>query len=92
MAAWRGSNDKLSMSKPVPPKRGVPFRLGNAHGAKAAKKMKKEKTVENPPAQWKAGKREWLIIATLVIISLMAALDATILVPVLPVSHLQSAG
>ncbi|KAI9784712.1 MAG: hypothetical protein M1835_003515 [Candelina submexicana] len=33
---------------------------------------------------WKAGRKEWMIIIVLAIISLMVALDATILVPVLP--------
>lgn len=36
--------------------------------------------------EWKAGRREWMIIIVLAIVSLMVALDATILVPVLPVS------
>jgi EmrB/QacA subfamily drug resistance transporter len=34
--------------------------------------------------EWKAGKSEWAVMLTLAIISLMVALDATILVPVLP--------
>lgn len=38
---------------------------------------------------WKAGKKEWMIIIVLAIVSLMSALDATILVPVLPVSALE---
>ncbi|TAQ90889.1 hypothetical protein B7494_g785 [Chlorociboria aeruginascens] len=37
-----------------------------------------------PDREWKAGKREWLIIIVLVIISLLASIDATILVSVLP--------
>lgn len=36
--------------------------------------------------EWKAGRNEWMIIIVLAVISLMVALDATILVPVLPVS------
>lgn len=36
--------------------------------------------------EWKAGRKEWIIIIVLAIVSLMVALDATILVPVLPVS------
>ena len=35
--------------------------------------------------EWKAGRREWLVMITLMIVSLMTALDASILVPVLPV-------
>ena len=40
--------------------------------------------------QWKPGKREWLVMITLAISSLTVALDATILVPVLPVSKLNT--
>ena len=54
------------------------------------------KTVPQDPNQlstasdpeWKAGRDEWMIIVVLAIVSLMVALDATILVPVLPVSAL----
>ena len=35
--------------------------------------------------QWKAGKGEWMIIIVMAIVSLMVAIDATILVPALPV-------
>lgn len=35
---------------------------------------------------WKPGKQEWRIILCLCIVSLIVALDATILVPALPVS------
>ena len=45
---------------------------------------------EDPFEEWKAGRQEWLIIITLVLISLMASIDATILVPVLPVRNLSS--
>ena len=38
-----------------------------------------------PDLEWKAGKEEWMIILVIAIVSLMVALDATILVPVLPV-------
>jgi MFS family permease len=34
--------------------------------------------------EWKAGKEEWAVMITIAVISLMVALDATILVPVLP--------
>lgn len=40
--------------------------------------------------EWRAGKYEWMIIIVLAIVSLMVALDATILVPVLPVSALNN--
>ena len=38
-----------------------------------------------PDLEWKAGKEEWMVILVIAIVSLMVALDATILVPVLPV-------
>ena len=39
-------------------------------------------------AAWKPGKKEWLVMITLAVSSLTVALDALILVPVLPVSRL----
>ena len=39
-----------------------------------------------PEPEWKAGKDIWLVIIVIAVVSLMVALDATILVPVLPVS------
>lgn len=39
-----------------------------------------------PQAEWKAGKKEYAVMLTLALISLMVSLDATILVPALPVS------
>ncbi len=39
-----------------------------------------------PEDQWKPGKKEYAVMITLAIVSLMVALDATILVSVLPVS------
>lgn len=45
----------------------------------------KEKPIPSEQA-WKAGREEHMIITVLAIVSLMVALDATILVPVLPVS------
>lgn len=44
--------------------------------------------MEIPAEEWKPEKREWIIMISLSIISLMVALDATILVTVLPVSWL----
>jgi hypothetical protein len=41
---------------------------------------------ELPEVEWKPGKQEWAVMLTLALISLMVALDATILVSVLPVS------
>lgn len=35
--------------------------------------------------EWKPQLEEWLVMITLALISLMAALDATILVPLIPV-------
>ena len=37
--------------------------------------------------EWKPGKKEYAVMLTLALISLMVALDATILVSVLPVSN-----
>jgi EmrB/QacA subfamily drug resistance transporter len=39
---------------------------------------------ESKEPEWKAGKEEWAVMITIAVISLMVALDATILVPVLP--------
>lgn len=39
-----------------------------------------------PEHEWKPGKKEYAVMLTLALISLMVALDATILVSVLPVS------
>ncbi|KAL8836760.1 MAG: hypothetical protein Q9170_002789 [Blastenia crenularia] len=43
-----------------------------------------QEKVKDSDQGWKAGKKEWMIIIVLAIVSLMVALDATILVPVLP--------
>lgn len=43
---------------------------------------------DDPRPEWKAGKGEWLIIVVLAIVSLMVAIDATILVTALPVGSL----
>ena len=45
--------------------------------------------IATPDREWKAGKEEWMIILVIAIVSLMVALDATILVPVLPVGGLK---
>ena len=42
--------------------------------------------VQEPVPQWKLGRQETLIMMALMVVSLTAALDATVLVPVLPVS------
>jgi hypothetical protein len=39
----------------------------------------------DPPSDWKPSRGEWLMIICFMIVSLVVALDATILVPVLPV-------
>ena len=41
--------------------------------------------ITTPDLEWKAGKEEWMIVLVIAIVSLMVALDATILVTVLPV-------
>ena len=43
-----------------------------------------------PDLEWKAGKEEWMIILVIAVVSLMVALDATILVPVLPVGGFEA--
>lgn len=45
-------------------------------------------TEESVP-EWKIGRQEALIMISLIVVSLIAALDATVLVPVLPVSKLK---
>ena len=45
---------------------------------------------KEPPPDWKAGRGEWMIIIVLAIVSLMVALDATILVSALAVSIIHS--
>jgi quinol-cytochrome oxidoreductase complex cytochrome b subunit len=42
----------------------------------------------DPFAEWKPSKAEWLMIGCFMIVSLVVALDATILVPILPVRPL----
>jgi hypothetical protein len=42
----------------------------------------------SPKPEWKPGPGEWAILTCLAIVSLVVALDATILVPVLPVCSL----
>ena len=51
----------------------------------------REKQLDTPEdlfATWKPNQAEWLMIACFMIVSLVVALDATILVPILPVSLL----
>lgn len=43
-------------------------------------------STDSDGVHWKAGPRAWLIVLTLSFVSLMVALDATILVTALPVS------
>ncbi|KAK4132666.1 MFS general substrate transporter [Trichocladium antarcticum] len=47
---------------------------------------------EAPEVEWKPGKQEWAVMLTLALISLMVALDATILVSVLPTLALDLGG
>lgn len=44
-----------------------------------------EPSSTDPFAQWKPSKGEWLMIVCFMIVSLVVSLDATILVPILPV-------
>ena len=71
--------------------------MENSHTEKSPNENKEQHTLaatsdapgpvsaEVSPPIWKAGKGEWLIIIFLAIISLMVAIDATILVTALPV-------
>ena len=43
--------------------------------------------VDEPLSEWKPGRQEYLILTSLSIISLMVALDASIVAPALTVSH-----
>ena len=45
-------------------------------------------SAKSSQVEWKPQKQEYLVMLTLSIISLMVALDATILVTVLPVSYM----
>lgn len=45
-------------------------------------------SLEKPTEEWKPHKKEWFIMISLSLISLMVSLDATILVTVLPVRHI----
>ncbi|KAK3385336.1 major facilitator superfamily domain-containing protein, partial [Podospora didyma] len=47
---------------------------------------------ETRDAEWRPGKQEWAVMGTLAVISLMVALDATILVSVLPTLALDLGG
>ena len=42
--------------------------------------------IQEAVSEWKVGRQEALIMMALMVVSLTAALDATVLVPVLPVS------
>lgn len=43
--------------------------------------------VQEPVPEWKLGRQETLIMVALMVVSLTAALDTTVLVPDLPVSN-----
>lgn len=66
----------------------IPSNIEESSTQFAGQKAQQEPTASDP--EWKAGRDEWLIIIVLAIVSLMVALDATILVPVLPVSVLNA--
>lgn len=65
----------------------VPYDTEKSSTRLAGQKSGQEPSVSNQ--EWKAGRKEWMIILVIAIVSLMVALDATILVPVLPVRALE---
>ena len=71
---------EASLELPCPNTQGASTQL-------ASQKLQQKRAGSDQ--EWKAGKKEWMIIIVLAIVSLMVALDATILVPVLPVSALE---
>ncbi len=62
--------------------------LPNVSGLSAGQNAQEKS--KDPPREWKAGRAEWMIIIVLAIVSLMVALDATILVSALSVSIVHS--
>ncbi|KAK3690274.1 major facilitator superfamily domain-containing protein [Podospora appendiculata] len=63
----------------------VPHREGPDEDVEAtALDVTKLEEVDDPQAEWKPGPQEYAVMGTLAVISLMVALDATILVSVLP--------
>ena len=62
------------------------------HDSKPVTPQDPDPVTATPDPEWKAGKEEWMIILVIAIVSLMVALDATILVPVLPVGGLKIDG
>jgi hypothetical protein len=59
---------------------------GREHGKVERTSTDPEKQISKyGQEEWKPGRGEWLILICLTILSLVVSLDATILVPVLPV-------
>jgi hypothetical protein len=52
--------------------------------------LQDKKQAQDGGAEWKPGKQEYAVMITIAVVSLMVALDATILVPVLPVRKLHT--
>lgn len=61
-----------------------PAKTENSNRSTTSQEPNLVSTASDP--EWRAGRGEWMIIIVLAIVSLMVALDATILVPVLPAS------
>ncbi len=55
------------------------------HYSETTSPQRPDPATATPDREWKAGKEEWMIILVITTISLMVALDATILVSALPV-------
>jgi hypothetical protein len=60
--------------------------LDETEDLKAGKSGIVETLKDEDWAEWSPGRQEWMVMATLALISLIVALDATILVSALPVS------
>lgn len=82
----RGSQAQKSASIDVAPQTTTDS-IALTNHANSTRLCSKDGGSAEPPL-WKAGRKEWMVIIVLAIVSLMVALDAIILVPVLPVSRL----
>ena len=60
------------------------------HYSETTSPQRPDPATATPDREWKAGKEEWMIILVISTVSLMVALDATILVCALPVGVSES--
>jgi hypothetical protein len=71
----------------IPPKPGAELEIFSGPDLNCAA-IPVERVVDDE--DWKPQKIEWFIMLSMALISLVVAIDATILVAVLPVRHLQT--